>query len=777
MIIGITSIVNSLIYFVIVSAIYFKKNRVKNFDNKIYSIMCILNIIGLILELGCYYYVYNLDKYPLYNEFVNRLFLIYIVSWSFVLMIYEFNEIFSSNKKVKRFLTNNSKILNLIVFMVYVITLILVIFSELKYYNDGVSIYSYGLATNIVFTPCIISFIIGGISIFINRKNINLKKLIPFFTLFFILGIAIFIRITNPGYLFITPLLTLVTFLMYFTIENPDVKMINELELAKNQAEKANRAKTDFLSSMSHEIRTPLNAIVGLSNIIKDSNDLAEIHEDASDVVSASNTLLEIVNGILDISRIEADKMEIVEVSYNPLEEFKSLVNLTETRIGEKKIELRSEFAIDLPNTLYGDKGKVKQIITNLLTNAVKYTEKGHIDFKVSCINEKDVSKLTITVSDTGRGIKKEQMDTLFTKFNRLEEDKNTTIEGTGLGLAITKSLVEMMGGKIVVDSTYGEGSKFTVFLCQKITNDATIEKEETINTFDGKKVLIVDDNKLNIKVASKILKEFNLDIDECESGFECINKIENNNQYDIIFMDIMMPKMSGTETLKKLKQIENFNIPVVALTADAFQSQGKSNKYLEVGFNDYLSKPIDKNELNKVLSKILNNVEVEEKKTEEDPDIHKVTPITDEQIAELNRLFGEPTLISQDEKNDKENTSNTKGNIDYLKENDIDVDASIELLGDMEMYNETLNTFINENKERMPRIEKNKNEGNMKDYSIDVHALKSDSKYLGFKKLAELSYGHELKSKENDIDYINNHYDELMNEYNRIKEIIEKYL
>ena len=172
-----------------------------------------------------------------------------------------------------------------------------------------------------------------------------------------------------------------------------------------------------------------------------------------------------------------------------------------------------------------------------------------------------------------------------------------------------------MMGGKIVVDSTYGEGSKFTVFLSQKITNDVNVEEVETINTFNGKKVLIVDGNKLNTKVASKILKEFNLDIDECESGFECINKIENNNKYDIIFMDIMMPKMSGTETLKKLKQIENFNVPVVALTADAIQ--GKSNKYIEVGFNDYLSKPIDKNDLNKVLNKILNNVEMEEQKTE----------------------------------------------------------------------------------------------------------------------------------------------------------------
>ena len=431
---------------------------------------------------------------------------------------------------------------------------------------------------------------------------------------------------------------------MYFTIENPDVKMINELELAKNVAEKANRAKSDFLSSMSHEIRTPLNAIVGLSECIKNSDDIEEIHEDANDVVMASRNLLEIVNGILDISKIEADKMEVIESNYNPVETFGEITSLIESKLDEKNLKLNCNFALDLPTTLYGDKGKLKQIISNILSNAIKYTEKGHIDFNVNCINEKTKCKLQIIISDTGRGIKPEQINKIFNKFERAEEDMNSTIEGTGLGLAITKSLVEMMGGKILVHSTYGEGSKFTVLLEQKYSKDeetTKVVKDDKVS-YSDKKALIVDDNKLNIKVASKLLSGYELNIDSCDSGFNVIEKIENNEHYDIIFMDIMMPKMSGVETLKKLKEIDNFNTPVVALTADAME--GKSTKYIEVGFNDYLSKPINKDELKRVLDKCLNgNTEiVEEKIQEEDPHIHRVIPITDEDIEMLNKKMAE---------------------------------------------------------------------------------------------------------------------------------------
>ncbi len=253
--------------------------------------------------------------------------------------------------------------------------------------------------------------------------------------------------------------------------------------------------------------------------------------------------------------------------------------------------------------------GKVREIVTNLLTNAVKYTEKGMIDFSVSCINEKGNSKLVISVEDTGRGIKPEKIDKLFTKFQRLEEDKNTTLEGTGLGLAITKSLVEMMNGRIIVQSKYGSGSKFTVYLKQKIVkivnNPVEVQEEENTQIVDysNKKILIVDDNLLNIKVATRLLKNYKLLLDTDLSGEECLKKVEEK-EYDLIFLDDMMPKLSGTETLKTLKQKKSFHTPVVVLTANAIS--GMRETYLQNGFSDYLAKPIDKLELERILKKYL---------------------------------------------------------------------------------------------------------------------------------------------------------------------------
>ena len=757
--------ISALLILLIFAITFFMKQRVKNDETEIYKYLLLITMLGLTLEIStAIMYNVGVDINSIFYQLLSKMVFCYYLVWSYFFAKY----IISICK-------NKSKTKTFILFLT-LISSVLVMVSPISYIEQGNVIMPDGLSLYITYLVSIIYIFIDLFYCIKYRKKIVGKKFAPLYIFFALAIFSFIIQVIFPDLFLLGYIFSYDIMVMHFTIENPDVKMINELEYAKNTAEKANRAKSDFLSSMSHEIRTPLNAIVGLSECIKNSDDIEEIHEDANDVVMASNNLLEIVNGILDISKIEADKMEIIESNYNPIEVFKELTTIAETRIADKEIELRCNFAEDLPNTLFGDKGKLKQIITNMLSNAAKYTEKGYIDFNVSCINEKDKCKLQIIISDTGRGIKPEQIDKIFNKFERAEEDKNSTIEGTGLGLAITKSLVEMMGGKILVHSTYGEGSKFTVFLEQKYSKGeetTKVVKDEKVS-YSDKKVLIVDDNKLNIKVASKVLSEFELNIDSADSGFSAIEKIENNERYDIIFMDIMMPKMSGVETLKKLKEIDGFFTPVVALTADAME--GKSTKYIEVGFNDYLSKPINKEELKRVLNKCLNNNNkiVEEKIVEEDPDIHKVIPITDEQIEELNRLFGPPTLISEDRKKEKENSKN---NINYLKDNDIDVDSSIELLGDLEMYNETLKTFIEENKSRIPRIKDNKEKNNMKDYSVDVHALKSDCKYLGFRKLAEIAYNHELKSKDNDVNYVKEKFDELMNEYNRISDIINKYL
>ena len=324
--------------------------------------------------------------------------------------------------------------------------------------------------------------------------------------------------------------------------------------------------KSEFLSSMSHEVRTLLNTIVGLSEDIADYENIPEeISEDAEDLVTASKTLLELVNNIIDFSKIANHEMEIVNAPYNPKETFEKLAKANEMNIGDKPINLHTNISKSLPYEVIGDKKHVKEIINNLLSNAIRYTDGGDIWFDVSCINDDNDCNLMISIKDTGRGLKPEEADRVFNMINRLNIERDTTSEGAGLGLPITKSLVDMLGGKIEVESVYGEGSTFIVNLCQKINmlEESDLSRTQRLRLqeidydkegYGYKRILIVDDNKLNIKVVRRVLEQFDLIIDECYNGEECVDIISNNKDYDLILMDIMMPKLSGEETLRRLK-------------------------------------------------------------------------------------------------------------------------------------------------------------------------------------------------------------------------------
>lgn len=590
----------SFVYILLLSVVFFCKKRLNSKENRIYSILIITNLIGVIVELLLATIAVVFNDSLIVNEIFAKLYLIYLLTWLMIFIAYVFMISFDTNLK---------KLRNIGVFIYFILVIFIMFLPIYFYYENGKNIYSYtyGPAVDLIFVISIVSVLVILFCLIKNIKRIKQKKYVPIILYIFFGVFVMIIQAINPSLLLITSMETFVTVLMYFTIENPDVKMIEQLNIAKEDAEKANRAKTDFLSSMSHEIRTPLNAIVGFSECLLQADNLPEAKENAEDIVGASKTLLEIVNGILDISKIEAGKIEIHNSSYKPNELFSEIERLIRARLGDKELEFRVSIAPDIPEVLYGDHSNIKKVIINLLTNALKYTDQGYFTFEVKCINKNKICRLMIDVKDTGRGIKKENLDKLFTKFQRLDEDRNTTIEGTGLGLAITKQLVELMGGKIIVQSQYGEGSKFSVILDQQISNE-NINSENVIVVdnldLSGKKILVVDDNKLNIKVASKILSKYNLNIDSAESGMECLEKIKNGSSYDIIFMDDMMPRMNGGETLLRLKQIEGFKTPVVALTANAIN--GMKEKYLNQGFNDYLSKPIEKEKLHEVLYKYL---------------------------------------------------------------------------------------------------------------------------------------------------------------------------
>ena len=749
--------VAGLIYTILLAITFFRKDKVDTNEIKIYSILIIVTLVSLISELIIPLVIkINID-YVI--NFALKLYLVCILIWTMFFTIY----VYSLSKKI-------NKKLMITYFFINVFLALLLLTMPIELHSDGLKVYSHGSSVDLLYNISGIYIFIMLILVILDIKHIRKKQYVPVLMLITLLIVSASIQNNHPEVLLINFIYSFIIFMMYHTIENPDVKMIKKLEQANIEAEKANRAKTDFLSSMSHEIRTPLNAIIGFSDAIKQNNTVEECHKDAEDIIMASQNLLEIINGVLDISKIEANKMEIVNVDYNLKKNCENITKLVKTRIGEKPIDFRVSIASDIPDILHGDSGKIKEVITNILTNAVKYTEKGFVEFKVSCINQKDTSTIFISVEDSGRGIKKENLQNLFTKFQRLDEDKNTTIEGTGLGLAITKSLVDMMGGKIIVQSKYGEGSKFSVYLKQKIVamvdNSVKEETEEQNMSYENKKVLIVDDNMLNLKVAARLLKEFKLEPELLNSGFECLDKINAGNTYDLILMDDMMPKMSGVETFKKLKEIDGFNIPVVILTANAIS--GMKEKYLEDGFDDYLAKPIDKNELRRVFANYLNG--------------HKDTnkeKIFEELPNDIYDMSKDPNQLSVEEKNEeKENLENTGiYDITILEQNGVDVDGGINLLGDITTYDETIKVFLEENVKRIPEMKKYIKEKNMPDYAVVAHAIKSDSKYLGFKKLAEIALNHELKAKENDYEYVVDNLKEFLEEINSITKLVKKYL
>lgn len=594
----------ALCFSILLNIIYFSKRRIKNVENKLYQFLVISNLFALLFEYACTFM--SINYIPFFSDLVLKIYLLLLLVWIGIFSIYMIY-ITKKDHAISKFFW----ITALVIFTIPI--LILPITFSKGVYGPIIS----GASVNLVYLASFI-FISIWVIIAIFNKSFNFnKKIIPLM-IYIILGIITSI-VQNyvPGVLLITPSETLVTFLMYFTIENPDVKLIEELNIAKETAVRANNAKTEFLSNMSHEIRTPLNAIVGFSEALQEEEGIPEsAKEDVKDIMMASQSLLEIVNGILDISKIEADKLEIVNTTYEPVKIFNELVVLTKGRLGnEKPIELRVKFSKDLPSSLYGDYARVKQIVLNLLTNAVKYTEKGYIDFVVeSVILKNSICRLIISVEDTGIGIKRDNIDKLFQKFERADEERNITIEGTGLGLAITKKLVELMHGEMVVQSIYGKGSKFTVCIDQKIVDitpkKVVIPKEEVPvkRNYKGKRILVVDDNKLNLKVAERLLKDYGVFIDEVSSGMDAIKRVEMGVPYNLILMDDMMPEMSGSETLLRLKEKEDFKIKTVALTANAIA--GMKEKYLSIGFDDYLSKPIQRNELERVLDKYLREEE-----------------------------------------------------------------------------------------------------------------------------------------------------------------------
>ena len=771
-----------LVFSILLNVIFYSKKHVDTKETRLFGIIAFTNMIGIFIEFSAIFTTRYLGIDNTISIFINRCYLIYLLGFILLFSLYVLNTAELSNNEFDVFYEKLYKIIKISLYVIFAFSVVGVCLLDVSLSSKSNLVYAYGSAVSLVYNLyavcflCCLIYIIRCIGL-IKRS----ARVVPIAIFIIITTVFAYILSYNPGLLFIAGFEFLVVFTMYHSIENPDIKMLERLEIAKQEVEKANSAKTEFLSSMSHEIRTPLNSIVGFSDCLLDTDNIDEIKNNAKDIVNASESLLEVVNGILDVSKIDSGTIELTNSLYNSFDTFKSVADLVSPKMMGKGIDFSYYIAPDIPKTLYGDDRNIRKIISNLLLNACKYTDNGFIKYEVNCVNAINYAKLIISVEDSGQGIKRQDLDDIFNKYVNIDNN-DLKSDNNGLGLAVIKQLVELMGGKIIVHSEYGKGSKFTVLINQSIAKETVSEEKKEIKNIDltNVNILLVDDNNLNLKVSSKILEKYNANcITKCSSGFECLDLIKNGNRFDVIFLDDMMPRMSGVETLKKLKEIDGFNTPVVALTANAIL--GMKDKYIEAGFNDYLAKPINKNILVEVLNNVLiepySNSGAEVNKIESTDKYKEIIPVDDNFAYKVSSKM-DLSSDKKEEKIEKEEEKNEETTYDekYLEENGVDLKAALELLGDMDMYNSTVKDFLDEVDDKWNKIVEYKNSSDMENYAIEVHSLKSNSKYLGLMKLADVAYQHELKSKEKDAQYVEDNFYELENEYNKALEVMKKY-
>lgn len=573
--------------------VFFNHNNAKNQETKLYSKMLIINFISSVIAIFTIiiFKSLNLNFLTIIMKKIELVLSLLILS-----LFLQYNLVLI-NKKVK-----TTKILKTI----YLINIILVIIlpMDVSVVNNTLKVSQIGYTIYHIISTILISIIslLTIKLIKINKKN--LKKSLPFLGLTILSLFSILLQIKFPESNIYNYFMSYILLIMYFTIENPDTKVIEQLNIEAKKASEVRKAQENFLASMSHEVRTPLNTIVGLSTFLEENPKCpVEMKQDLQDIVTSSYNLLEMFNNVIDINEIETGTLKLQNEKYNIKESINEVINNHKIKLNKKNLTLNIEYQDNIPKYLYGDIKHLKVIITNILSNAIKYTKDGKIDLLVRSINEPDKCNLIIIIKDTGIGMKEETLSKMYHKFERLDTIKNSNIEGMGLGLALTKRLVELMHGTINFTTTYQVGTTFTIMLPQEFYYQDIITLPKLKDLTKSKRVLIVDDNPLNIKVAKRALEALNYtNLDTCDSGFKCLEKIQNGNSYDIILMDIMMPGMSGTQTLENLKNISTFKTPVVALTADALI--GANQKYLNQGFSAYLAKPYTKEQLKNILNK-----------------------------------------------------------------------------------------------------------------------------------------------------------------------------
>lgn len=585
--IRITLLIVSFIYTMLTSIVYFSKNRINNSENAVYEKLLSITPIGLLLEIGCNVTaIYKMND--LVSSIISRLYLIFILVWLTTFTLYILTITKYKGDKLTEY--KNSKIRKSII-IGSIFSILLLIFLPIDFVLEKNSAYLGGMGI-VFFLAITFLLIILDFILFIKYfKNMTFREKVPMLLLLLLIGGLLLVNNIAPEIQIISSSFALITVIMYFTIENPDKKLLEEIHMSKKIADAANEDKSMLIYNMMNEVKSIASDINKSSEVILNSNNLEENRFFAREIISSNNKLYSMANNIYNIDVIDDINVKTVKNKYNIKLLLKGVISKNKELFEDKDISFRFNIDSNLPNTLYGDSINLKNVLNTIIGNSYKYTDKGYVELSVNAIFKKDVVRLIIKIEDSGIGIKAEDLDKCL--------NKNTKDQNSLYG---ARKTINIMGGNLLISSEYNKGTIVTIILDQKIyTNN---NKDNYDNYVNNKKILIIDDNNSSIKLISKILDKHNILYDSSNLGKEALDRIRKGDKYDLILLDEDMPYMNGISVMNKFSKIKGFGTKVILLTKNS--NIIYDDIYKDSGFSDYIIKPIDKDDLMNKINKYL---------------------------------------------------------------------------------------------------------------------------------------------------------------------------
>ena len=596
---GIFFSIEAIFYLGLLLLVYFRKKVFKSKENKIYSVLIVVTFIEMLIEIILDIVGPLYETIPEVSYTVAKIYCIFIIMWNCLLCMYVFLVALKMKEKER-----NSNISKTILLSFGIALSVASFLLPIDFFYSGKVAYTYGPSVNVVYVSAIMYSLIGASCLIWNLKEWRDKRFIPVIILVTLGSLCSYVQYKNPGLLLATAVHAFITFLMYFTIENPDVKMIEEYHKAKEISDNANEDKTMFLYNMTNDIRLitkdiNYNTDAAINEMSNKKLDKDLVNDYLRAIKENTARFTTMTNEILDVDSIDSASIKVYDDKYNIKLLLKKIVTLYSDECSKKGLTFRSDIASDLPEYLYGDNLGLKNVLTSILDNSIKYTKEGYIELNVNTIIKNNIARLIITIEDSGVGISPDEMDSIF--YKRKEE-----IDGSNMksNLFTARKLITLMGGTIIPSSNYGNGTTMKIVLDQKIVEETNEKYNKYESFYDEKKILLVDDNISTEKIISKLLRDTNIKLDYVSLGKEALDKIRGKEKYDLILLDEIMDPLDGVTVMKKFKDIRNFKTNVILLTRN--NEYEYNEEYLKYGFSGYLLKPISKDKLFEIIDRYL---------------------------------------------------------------------------------------------------------------------------------------------------------------------------